>query len=102
VTWEIAMNTPAAPEQTIHGFLFAKLAAIGSKSETPVYFLQKLDNSELHVVMDPAPFHDEPRLRPHLGTKVTIVGAANGNTFHASAISRCAPSTHGCELNWGA
>lgn len=92
---------PASDVQTLHGFLFAKLAAIGSRSETPIYYLQHFDDSEQRIAIDARPFNDEPKLRPHLATKVTVTGTQGPEYFHVASISRCASDTHGCSINWG-
>jgi hypothetical protein len=91
----------ASDVQTLHGFLFAKLAAIGSRSETPLYYLQQLDDSERRVAVNAKPFQDEPMLRPYLGTKVTVTGTSGADYFQIDSIARCASDTDGCEINWG-
>lgn len=57
-----------------HGYLLARLARIGSKSEGPEYFLQLWDYAEVHVVKKVYPWQEEPELHKHLGKKVTILG----------------------------
>ncbi len=56
------------------GYLFAKLAAIGSRSEGPVYFLQQWDYFEVPVHKKVPLFQNDPALHEHLNQKVTIYG----------------------------
>ena len=95
---------PAAAQSqttiTINGFLFSKLTAIGTRSEQPIYFLQKFDNSEIQI-KPKKPFQDDPVLMPHLGTKVTIVGTVDGNMISYTSVKRCPSSTADCMIQWG-
>ncbi|MEZ5534876.1 MAG: hypothetical protein R3F02_04560 [Thiolinea sp.] len=58
----------------IDGYLFAKLANIGSRSEGPVYYLQQFDYTELQVVKQVNLWEEDPVLQPLLAGKVTIDG----------------------------
>ncbi|NEW85727.1 hypothetical protein DU475_00420 [Rhodopseudomonas sp. WA056] len=91
----------ASEVEALHGFLFAKLAAIGSRSETPIYYLQQFDDSDHRVAVDGKLFHDEPTLRPYLATKVTVTGTQGPEYFQVASITRCSPETDGCVINWG-
>lgn len=90
-------NTP----QTINGYLYSKLAHIGSKSEGPIYFLQKFDETEIPIAKHVEIFQDDPKLRARLGTKVTVTGTMTGDAFSYASIERCAPSTEECVVQWG-
>ncbi len=85
----------AAPESvqkklTIDGFLYSKLAAINTRSEEPRYFLQLPDHGkELTIESHARPYHDDPTLHKHLGTKVTMVGEMKGDMLSYSAIRKC-------------
>lgn len=57
------------------GYLFAKLSAIGTKSEGPIYLLQQNDYTELHVQKQVPPWNNDPALHKLLGRKVTLLGA---------------------------
>ena len=59
---------------TFHGYLFSKLTAIGSKSEGPQYYLQQPDYHELVVRKQVQLWQKDPRLHPHLDSKVVIEG----------------------------
>ncbi len=86
------MATTASAQQklTIDGFLYSKLAAIGSKSETPRYFLQLPDHGkEVAIESHAKPYHDDPTLHKHLGTKVTMVGEMKGEVLSYNAIRKC-------------
>ncbi len=60
--------------EQFHGYLFAKLAAIGSKSEGPSYFLQQFDYKEIPVIKKVYLWQEDPKLHPFLNKKVTIEG----------------------------
>lgn len=56
------------------GYLFAKLALIGSKSEGPSYILQQWDYIELPVIKNVQLWEEDPVLHKFLAKKVTILG----------------------------
>lgn len=58
----------------LNGFLFSKLAAIGTRSEGPIYFLQQFDEKEIPIVKKAHLWEEDPVLQKHLGKKVTIHG----------------------------
>ncbi len=91
---------PAQSDKTLNGFLFAKLYAIGSKSEGPMYFLQKFDETEIRIKKHAQLFQDDPALRAHLGTKVSLTGTVDGNEITYISIERCPRSVKGCEIQW--
>jgi hypothetical protein len=57
-----------------HGYLMARLAQIGSRSEGPEYALQLWDYVEVPIVKKVSPWQEEPELHKRLGTKVTVIG----------------------------
>jgi hypothetical protein len=61
-------------KKNFDGYLFAKLALIGSKSEGPAYFLQQWDYKEFPVVKKVHPWEEDPGLQKFLAKKVTIEG----------------------------
>ncbi len=63
------------------GFLFSKLAHIGSKSEGPAYFLQKSDYTELPIKKHAQLWEVDPALQKLLATKVTVEGEMVGDTL---------------------
>ena len=75
------------------GYLFAKLAAIGTRSEGPAYFLQKSDYEEIPVIKKVPLWEDEPELHKRLATKVTVVGDrdAQGIRFESVEPQRVRP-----------
>lgn len=65
----------------LSGFLFSKLARIGTRSEGPDYFLQQFDRSASPIVEKVIPIHKEvdlwkedPVLQKYLGTEVAVHG----------------------------
>jgi hypothetical protein len=58
----------------IHGYLFAKLSNIGSKSEGPAYYLQQFDYTELEIVKQVNLWEEDPALHPFIASKVTLLG----------------------------
>ncbi len=88
----------SAEELTVSGFLFSKLGMIGSKSEGPAYYLQKFDETEIKIKKHVPFFRDDPALRKHLGTKVTVKGQMEGSEFNYSSVEQCPPSVKGCEI----
>ncbi len=87
-------------QETINGFLFAKLKLIGSKSEGPAYFLQKFDYNEIGIKKHTQLFEDDPALRVHLGKKVSVTGTVDENEITYTSIEKCPPSVKGCEIQW--
>jgi hypothetical protein len=97
------MTKPTSSEDqvTIHGFLFSKLGASGSKSEGPVYFLQKFDGTDLEIEKDAALFEDDPVLHVHLATKVTLIGCfTTKDKFSYSSVVKCSPPVDGCQIQY--
>lgn len=56
------------------GYLYAKLSAIGSKFEGPVYYLQQLKGGDLVVAKKCLPWENDPVLHQILGTKIIVRG----------------------------
>jgi len=59
---------------TYGGYLFCKLENIGTKSEGPSYFLQRWDDSEVHIIKNGILWQNDPELDKYLNTKVIITG----------------------------
>lgn len=79
------------------GYLFAKLGAIGTKSEGPIYWLQQADYTELQVQKHALLWQDDPALHKLLGKKVTLVGKyTDGEIVYDRAGEQqdTAPGTH--------
>jgi hypothetical protein len=68
-----AQDRSGAPG-TYSGYLFCKLDNIGTKSEGRSYYLQKWDDSEVHIIKNGILWQSDPKLDEHLNTKVTING----------------------------
>lgn len=72
-------------EGKFHGYLFAKLGRIQSKSEGPDYFLQMLDGKfigkELPILKKTHPWLEDPQLHVHLGSKVAVLGKYDGTVI---------------------
>jgi hypothetical protein len=97
----LAQSAVAQGQQTLHGYLFSKLAAIGTRSEGPAYFLQTFDDSDVQIKKHALPFQDDPALRAHLGTKVIIVGTMKDSVLDYTSVAQCPTSVHGCVIQWG-
>ncbi|MEI8202531.1 MAG: hypothetical protein WCH34_05935 [Bacteroidota bacterium] len=61
-------------EVKLKGFLFSKLANIGSKSEGPAYFLQLQNYEEIKIEKKATLWEIDKTLQPFLGKKVEIEG----------------------------
>jgi hypothetical protein len=72
---------------TFRGYLFSKLAAIGSKSEGPRYYLQQPDYTELVVQKKAELWEKDPTLHPHLDSKVVIEGELSAAGIVYSSIN---------------
>ncbi len=72
--------------KTIEGYLFPKLAAIGSKSEGPAYFLQTWDKKELTVEKKTHPWEEDAALHRFIARKVKIQGESAGGTIKYDSI----------------
>ncbi|MCX5855896.1 MAG: hypothetical protein NTZ24_15240 [Deltaproteobacteria bacterium] len=74
------------------GFLFIKLAAIGSKSEKPLYFLQaepeRKEDYSLKAQRD-NPWGEDKRLHKFNGKKVKIDGSEEKGTIDVKTIEEC-------------
>lgn len=75
------------------GFLFSKLARLGSRSEGPDYFLQQFDRSAKPIVEKVIPIHKEaelwkedPILQRYLATEVFIRGSFVDGYLHYKEI----------------
>ena len=70
---------------TLNGYLFSKLVNIGTRSEGPIYFLQRFDYKEIIVVKQVNVWDDDPILHRFLNKKVTVEGelAADGIVYSA-------------------
>lgn len=73
------------------GYLFSKLHLIGSKSEGPIYILQRWDYSENPVIKKAMVFQEDPNLHKFLGKKVTIEGAFGQDGIRYEKISDLSP-----------
>lgn len=83
----------ASTQQTFNGYLFSKLDAINSKSEEPHYYLQGFDNAETTIEKKAPKYHDDPKLRAHLATKVVVTGSLNGKELSYSSIDKYVPKS---------
>ena len=63
-TKEIKKKTPKIKLKKFAGYLFARLHAIGSKSEGPLYFLQLRDVKEMLIMKKVPPWKNDPCKRP--------------------------------------
>lgn len=75
------------------GFLFSKLARLGSKSEGPDYFLQHFDRSVHPIVDKVIPIHretplwkEDPVLQKNLATEVIVRGTIHGGKLYYKEI----------------
>jgi hypothetical protein len=76
------MKTQTAPKPRIHrtkhemlkGYLYARLHALGSKSEGPLYYLQLRSGKEVLVLKKVRPWENDPVLHPWLGQQVCVFG----------------------------
>lgn len=73
-----------------HGYLFAKLARIGSKSEGPEYFLQQWDGqgntTDTHIKKQDNLWQIDAKLHKFLARKVTILGTLKEKTIEYEEI----------------
>jgi hypothetical protein len=72
--------------EILEGYLFSKLAAIGSKSEGPQYFLQQFNYDELSIIKQAVPWQEDRNLHPHLNKKVKIEGTITPNGIEYTSI----------------
>lgn len=79
------------------GYLFSKLYAIGTKSEGPIYILQRWDYSEHMVIKKTLPWEKDPDLHKFLDQKVTIEGVFGQDGIRYEKISAL-PSEKGLDL----
>ena len=75
------------------GYLFSKLALIGTKSEGPAYFLQQWDYREIPVDKRSFPWMPDPELHPFLNKKVTISGEIGEEGIHYHKVSDLSEET---------
>lgn len=75
------------------GYLFSKLALIGTRSEGPAYFLQQWDYGEFLVEKRSYPWKPDPQLHPFLNKKVTITGEIGEEGIHYYKIKDLAEAT---------
>lgn len=73
------------------GYLLAKLAAIGTKSEGPAYFLQQKDNSELSIKKVADAWKPDSVLHQFIARKVVLSGDMQGNQLHYEKIVEINP-----------
>ena len=81
------------PVTKFDGYLFSKLDKIGSKSEGPIYFLQKWNYLEIIVVKKVPPWKEDPQIHKFLGKKVTIEGDLRQGRIHYKKILDLQPPT---------
>jgi hypothetical protein len=74
-----------------HGFLFTKLAAIGTKTEGLVYFLQLYNYKELAINKHVALFQNDKILDPFVGKKVQIIGDTTNRRLIWTSIKKDTP-----------
>lgn len=75
------------------GYLFSKLASIGTRSEGPSYFLQQWDYREIPVKKRSFPWMPDPELHPFLDKKVTISGEIGQEGIHYYKVTGLAEET---------
>lgn len=78
--------------QRFDGYLFAKLALIGSKSEGPAYILQQWDYKEIPVIKKVNLWQKDPVLHKFLAEKVTITGSMTGEGIEYRKIKEIQPA----------
>jgi hypothetical protein len=78
---------------TFKGYLFAVLAAVGTRSEGPVYFLQEMktykDLKDIHVIRIKKKtnmWQEDPGLHPFLGKKVVIEGTITDDELDYTSV----------------
>jgi hypothetical protein len=76
---------------TYGGYLFCKLENMGTRSEGPSYYLQRWDNSEVHIIKNGILWQSDPELDKHLNTKVTVTGTMEDGQLRYTKI---VPFTH--------
>ncbi len=69
------------------GYLFAKLGAIGTKSEGPIYFLQLFNNKDVAVEKKCKLWENDTTLHKNLGKKVTINGSMKDSHIKYKSIA---------------
>ncbi len=69
------------------GYLFSKLAAIGTKSEGPVYFLQQSNYNEIIIKKKAMLFENDSTLHALLGKLVKVKGEIHINEIDYAEIS---------------
>lgn len=74
-----------------NGYLFSKLAAIGSRSEGPQYFLQQFNYEEHAVIKQVFMWQQDPILHPFLNKKVTIEGEMTYRGIEYALVSEYNP-----------
>lgn len=60
--------------EKLAGYLFAKLDAIGTRSEGPVYYLQQYDYKEHVVIKQVNLWEEDPVLHPLIAQKIVLLG----------------------------
>lgn len=73
------------------GYLFSKLALIGSKSEGPQYMLQQWDYKEIRVIKKVHLWQNDPNLHKFLGKRVTIIGFFSHEGIEYESITELQP-----------
>ncbi len=87
------------------GYLLARLHAIGSRSEGPLYFLQLKTGKEVLVVKKVHPWENDPVLHAWLGEKVAILGKkgkveeGKPGIEYGRILNRAEPLTLGLKLS---
>ncbi|MCP4897464.1 MAG: peptidoglycan-binding protein [bacterium] len=76
---------------SFEGYLFAKLANIGTRSEGPAYFLQGWDETEMRLEKKTRLWEPDPTLHHFLAKKVIIVGRSGSYGIQYDSIAAWQP-----------
>lgn len=79
--------------KNFEGYLFTKLAAIGTKSEGPVYFLQQKDYSEIQIKKIAHPWEVDPMLHQFIARKVLVTGEIQDKLIIYKKVTEKKPET---------
>lgn len=60
--------------EKLAGYLFAKLDAIGARSEGPVYYIQQYDYKEQVIIKQANLWEEDPVLHPLIAQKIVLLG----------------------------
>ncbi len=68
----VPKKVPSKKRNKFEGYCFAKLNAIGTKSEGPLYFLQLYSGKEVLILKKAKPWQNDPFLHSSLGEKIVV------------------------------